>query len=136
MIVQLRESKELEKSLKQKLVKEKQTYSNLVEQYKELQNIQPVDHPPELSLGTSQQKEDESGDKQEELQSSQLQVLDEETQTEMTKLQLTMENVNASLEKVEVIKKYWSEKVKNVLHIHTLFYMMYILSRLQRVHLH
>ena len=122
--------------MKQKLVKEKQTYSNLVEQYKELQNIQPVDHPPELSLGTSLQKEDESGDKQEELQSSQLQVLDEETQTEMTKLQLTMENVNASLEKVEVIMKYWSEKVKNVLHIHTLFYMMYILSRLQRVHLH
>ena len=108
MIVQLRESKELEKSLKKKIVKEKQRYSNLLQKCKELQNIQPVNHPPESSLGTSQQEED---DKQEELQSSQLQVLDEETQTELTKLQLTMENVNTSLEKVEVIMKYWSEKV-------------------------
>ena len=108
MIVQLRESKELEKSLKEKIVKEKQRYSNLLQKYKELQNIQPVDHPPELSLDTSQQEED---DKQEELQSSQLQILDEETQTELTKLQVTMENVNTSLEKVEVIMKYWSEKV-------------------------
>ena len=107
MIVQLRKSKKLEKSLKEKIVKEKQRYSNLLQKYKELQ---PVDHPPELSLDTSQQEED---DKQEELQSSQLQILDEETetQTELTKLQLTMENVNISLEKVEVIMKYWSEKV-------------------------
>jgi len=101
----------MEKSLMEKIVKEKQKYSNLREQFEKLQNIQPVDHPPELSLDASQQEEDESLDKQEELQSSQLPVLDEETQTELTKLQLTMENVNTSLEKVEVIMKYWSRKV-------------------------
>ena len=111
MIGQLRESKELEKSLKKKIVKEKQKYCNLREQFEELQNIKPVDHSPELSLDTSQQEEDESLDKQEELQSSQLPALDEETQTQLTKLQLTMENVNSSLEKVEVITKYWSGKV-------------------------
>jgi len=109
LIVQLRESIELEKSLKEKIVKEKQRYSDLLEQYKQLQTIQPVDRTPEVSLDTSLQEEDESLNKQEELQSSQ--VLDEETQTELTKLQLTMENVNTSLEKVEVIMKYWSEKV-------------------------
>ena len=108
MIVQLRESKQLEKSLKEKIVREKQRYSGLLEQYKQLLTIQSVDQPPEVSLDTSQQEEDESLDKQEELQSSQL---DEETQTELTKLQLTMENVNTSLEKVEVIMKYWRGKV-------------------------
>ena len=107
----MRENKEFEKSLKEKIVKEKQRYSDLLEQYKQLQNIQPVDQPPEVSLDTSQQEEDESLYKQEELQSSPLQVLDEETQTELTKLQLIMENVNTSFEKVETIMKYWSEKV-------------------------
>ena len=111
MIVWLRESKQLEKSLKEKIVKEKQRYSDLLEQYKQLLTIQSVDQTPGVSLDTSQQEEDESLDKQEELQSSQLQVLDEETQTELTKLQLTLENVNTSLEKVEVIMKYWSGKV-------------------------
>ena len=111
MIVQLRESKQLEKSLKEKIVKEKQRYSDLRRHFEELQNIQPADHPPGLLLKMSQQEEDKSLDKQEELQSSQLPVLDEETQTELTKLQLTMENVNISLEKVEVIMKYWSGKV-------------------------
>ena len=101
----------MEKLLKEKIVKEKQRYSDLLEQHKQLQNIQPVEQPPEVSLDTSQQEEDKSLDKQEELQSSQLQVHDEETQIEMTKLQLTMENVNTSLEKVEVIMKYWSGKV-------------------------
>ena len=111
MIVQLRESKQLEKSLKEKIVKEKQRYSDLRRHFEELQNIQPADHPPGLLLKMSQQEEDKSLDKQEELQSSQLPVLDEETQTELTKLQLTMENVNTSLEKVEVIMKYWRRKV-------------------------
>ena len=45
--------------------------------------------------------------KYEDLLSSQ--SLGDEVQTELTKLQLTMENVNISLD--EVIKKYWSEKV-------------------------
>ena len=37
--------------------------------------------------------------------------LGSEVQTELTKLQLTMENITISLEKVEVIKKYWDDKV-------------------------
>ena len=32
-------------------------------------------------------------------------------QTELTKLELTMENVMVSLEKVKVIEKYWGDKV-------------------------
>jgi len=46
--------------------------------------------------------------KYEELQSSL--SLGSEVQTELTKLQLTLDNVNISLEKVEKIK-YWSDKV-------------------------
>lgn len=111
LIVQLSESKELEKLLKEKIVKEKQKYSNLLEHHKQLQNIQPVGLPPVLSLDTTQQERDKT-DEKEEVQSLQLQVLDEETQSELTKLQLVMENVNTSLEKVEVIMKYWNEKTK------------------------
>ena len=65
-------------SLQEKIVKEKQKYSDLLGKYEELQSS--------LSLGS-------------------------EVQTELTKLQLTMENVNTSLEKVEVIKKYWGDKI-------------------------
>ena len=74
------ESKALEASLQDKIVKEKQKYSDLLGKYEELLSS--------LSLGN-------------------------EVQTELTKLQLTMENVNISLEKVEVIKKYWGDKVYN-----------------------
>ena len=45
----------------------------------------------------------------EELQSSL--SLGSEVQTELTKLQVTIEKVCISLEKVEVIKKYWGDKV-------------------------
>ena len=69
----LKESKALEASLQDKIVKEKQKYSDLLGKYEELLSS--------LSLGN-------------------------EVQTELTKLELTMENVNISLEKVEVIKKY------------------------------
>ena len=75
---QSKESKASEASLQDKIVKEKQKYSDLLGKYEELLSS--------LSLGN-------------------------EVQTELTKLQLTMENVNISLEKVEVIKKYWSDKV-------------------------
>ena len=47
--------------------------------------------------------------KYEVLQSSQ--SLGSEVQTELTKLQLIMEKVFISLEKVEVIKKHWGDKV-------------------------
>ena len=75
---QLKGSKALETSLQDKIIKEKQKYSDLLGKYEELLSS--------LSLGN-------------------------EVQTELTKLELTMENVNISLEKVEVIKKYWSDKV-------------------------
>ena len=52
-------------------------------------------------------------EKYEELQSSL--SLGDKVQTELTKLQLTMENVTISLEKVETIKKYWSDKVQLVI---------------------
>ena len=78
MVVQLEESKAIEASLQEKIVKEKQKYSDLLGKYEELQSS--------LSLGS-------------------------EVQTELTKLQLTMEKVSISLEKIEVIKKYWSDKV-------------------------
>ena len=74
----LKESKALEASLQDKIVKEKQKYSDLLGKYEELL----------CSLSLSN-----------------------EVQTELTKLELTMEDVNISLEKVEVIKKYWSDKV-------------------------
>ena len=47
--------------------------------------------------------------KYEELQGSL--SLGSEVQTELTKLQLTMGKVSISLEKVEIIKKYWGNKV-------------------------
>ena len=80
MITQLKQSKALEASLQEKIVKEKQRYSDLLGKYEELQSS--------LSLGS-------------------------EVQTELTNLQLTMEKVCISLEKVEVIKKYWGSKVAN-----------------------
>ena len=64
--------------MQDKIIKEKQKYSDLLGKYEELLSS--------LSLGN-------------------------EVQTELTKLELTMENVNISFEKVEVIKKYWSDKV-------------------------
>ena len=79
LIIQLEESKALQVSLQEKIVKEKQKYSDLLGKYEELQSS--------LSLGS-------------------------EVQTELTKLQLTMEKVSISLEKVELIKKYWGDKVR------------------------
>ena len=67
-----------EASLQEKIVKEKQKYSDLLGKYEELQSA--------LSLGS-------------------------EVQTELTKLQLTIEKNCISLEKVELIKKYWGDKV-------------------------
>ena len=48
-------------------------------------------------------------EKYEELQTSL--SLDSDAQIELTKFQLTMENIKSHLEKVEVIKKYWGDKV-------------------------
>ena len=76
--MQLEESKALKASLQEKIVKEKQKYSDLLGKYEDLLSS--------ISVGS-------------------------EVQTELTKLQLIMENVTISLEKVEVIKKYWDDKV-------------------------
>ena len=78
LIIQLKESKAVEASLQQKILREKQKYSDLLGKYEDLQSS--------LSLSS-------------------------EVQTELTKLQLTMEKVSISLEKIEIIKKYWGDKV-------------------------
>jgi len=90
--------------LQKKIVREKQTFSNLMDKFENLQSSQSTDKSSQLDI--SQQ---EDHDKSEELQISRL--LDEETITELAKLQLKMENVSISLENVKVIKEYWMEQV-------------------------
>ena len=101
----LRHSKASEMS---KICKERQKYFNLWSQYRELQS---TGVPSQVVVDTSQ----EEHDKLEGLQTSQL--LDADTMTELTKLQLIMEDVSTSLAKVEVIKKYWSGKVSDCIHM-------------------
>ena len=91
-----------------KLLKEKQKYFNLWSDHKELQTLHSADNVKPL-METPQQDEDATLDKVEEVKSSQL--LDEETMTELAKLHLIMEDVIFALDKVKVIKKYWSDKV-------------------------
>ena len=104
--MQLEESKALEASLQEKIVKEKQKYSDLLGKYEKLQESKAL----EASLHEKQKYSDLLGKYEELLSSS---SLGSEVQTELTKLQLTMENVTISLKKVEVIKKYWGDKVYN-----------------------
>ena len=85
-------------SLQKKMFREKQKYLNLLEKYEALQSSQS----PQLVLDTSQQ---EDHDKSEELQTSR--SLDEDTMTELTKLQVKMEDVSVSLEKANTVRKYW-----------------------------
>ena len=99
--------KALEASLQEKIVKEKQNYSDLLGKYEELQSS--LSHGSETLQGKEKQKYSDLLEKYEELGSPL--SLGNEVQTELTKLQLTMDNVTISLEKVEVIKKYWSDKV-------------------------
>ena len=80
------------------MFREKQKYLNLLEKYEALQSSQS----PQLVLDTSQQ---EDHDKSEELQTSR--SLDEDTMTELTKLQVKMEDVSVSLEKANTVRKYW-----------------------------
>ena len=105
-MIQLKESKAVEASLQEKIVKEKQKYSDLLGKYEELLESKPSE--ASLKIKEKQKYSDLLG-KYEELQSSL--SLNSEVQTELTKLQLTMENVTVSLEKVEVIKEYWGDKV-------------------------
>ena len=91
-----------------KLIKEKQQYFNLWSKHKELQTLHSADSGKPLTE-TPQQDDAGSLDKKKELDRSQL--LDEETMTELMKLHVIMEDVTFALEKVQVIKKYWSDKV-------------------------
>ena len=76
---QLEECKALEALLQEKIVKEKQKYSNLLDKYEKLQSSLP---------------------------------LDSEVQTELTKLQMTLEKVYNTLENIKVIQKQWDDKVR------------------------
>lgn len=102
LILKLSESTGLVMSLKKKIIREAQKYSNLIEEYRQLQSYhQPVKDHPELTLDTRLNKDSES----------QLHVFNEEMQSELTKLQSKIEYVNNSLEKVEVIMNHWNETV-------------------------
>jgi len=107
-------------SIQKKVAREKQRYSNLLDEYHKLQSSQSTDKPSQLD--TSQQ---EDHDKSEELQTSR--SLDEDTVTELTKLQLKMEDVSISLEKVDTVKKYWEQVC-----IHT-HYMQTLCARVQYI---
>jgi len=87
--------------VQKKISKEKQRYSTLLEKYEQLQNSNLT---AQLVVDTSQQ---EDHDKSEELQTAR--PFDEDTMTELTKLQLVMEDVSVSLEKVNTVKKYWEQ---------------------------
>ena len=108
-MIQLKQGKALEASLQEKIVKEKQRYSDLWGKYEELQEGKGLEASLQEKLVKEKQKYSDLLGKYEELQSSL--SLGSEVQTELTKLEVTMENVTISLEKVEVIKKYWSDKV-------------------------
>ena len=107
--MQLQESKASEVSLQEKIVKEKQKYSDLLGKYEELQESKSSEASLQEKILKEKQKYSDLLGKYEELQSSL--SLGNEVQTELTKFEVTMENVTVSLEKVEVIKKYWSDKV-------------------------
>ena len=110
---QLQESKALEASLQEKIMKQKQRYSDLLGKYEGLQVSKPSEALLQEKILKEKQKYSELLGEYEELLSSL--SLGSEVQTELIKLQLTMENVTINLEKVEVIKKYWGDKVYNYL---------------------
>ena len=92
-------------------MKEKLKYTDLLWKYEELQESKPSEESLQEKVVIQVEKQMYSDllRKYEELQSSQ--SLGSEVQTELTQLHQTMENVTVSLEKVEVIKKYWSNEV-------------------------
>ena len=98
----------MEALLQEKMVKEKQKYSDLLGKYEELQVSKPSGRSLQEKILKEKQKYSDLLGKYEELQSSL--SLDSEVQTELMELQLTMEKVFISLEKVEVMK-CWGSKV-------------------------
>jgi len=93
------------KLLQANLSKEKQRYYNLLASYKKILGSQTT-NKSELDVA---QLEDHD-----KLQTTKL--LDEDAMTELTKLQLKMEDISASLENIEVICEYWMKQVHNDMH--------------------
>ena len=106
--------------VQKKISKEKQRYSTLLEKYEQLQNSNST---AQLVVVDTSQQEDHN--KSEELQTSM--PLDEDTMTELTKLQLKMEDVSVSLEKVNTVKKYWEQVCVTNVYANTLRIHMLIL---------
>ena len=86
--------------MQEKILKEKQKYSDLLGKYEELQSS--------LSLGS-------------------------EVQVELAKLQLTMKNINANLEKVEATRKHFSVKVAKAYIASYTYFHVYILLCIQHI---
>ena len=112
--MQLKESKALEVPLQEKVTKEKQKYSDLLGKYEDLQNSLSLGS--EIHYGSLQEKIIKEKQKYSDLQGKYEELVksisfESGIQTELSKLQVTMETVTISLEKVEVIKNYWSDKV-------------------------
>ena len=93
------------KLLQANLSKEKQRYYNLFASYKKILGSQTT-NKSELDVA---QLEDHD-----KLQTTKL--LDEDAMTELTNLQLKMEDISASLENIEVICEYWMKQVHNDMH--------------------
>ena len=90
--------------LQKKISREKLKYSNLLDKYEKLKSSESTEESSQFLSDTSQQ---EDHDKSDELQTSRL--LDEDTMTELTKLQMKMEDVSVSLEKVNTVRKFWKQ---------------------------
>ena len=118
--MQVKENKALEVLLQEKVAKEKQKYSDLLGKYQDLQNSLLLGS--EIHTGSLQEEIVKERQKYSDLQGKYEELiksvsLDSVIQTELSKLQVTMEAVTISLGKVEVIKNYWSDKVRYA-HLH------------------
>ena len=103
---QLRDSEKSKNLLNKKIQREKKKYSDLLYQCEKLKAMNEVS---QVATDKPQQEEDY---KVEKIQTSPFsELFDEDTMTELTKLQLIMEDVSASLDKVKVIRSYWSGEV-------------------------
>jgi len=73
------------------------------------EKLKAMNEVSQVATDKPQQEEDY---KVEKIQTSPFsELFDEDTMTELTKLQLIMEDVSASLDKVKVIRSYWSGEV-------------------------
>ena len=105
LMIQLMKSKESEEFFKRMIVKEKQKSSNLLRMHKELKQSKGLWE----EIFKEKRKYSDLLGKYKQLQSSLLHGSG--VQTELTRLQTTVESVNICLEKVEAIKNSWGDKV-------------------------